>query len=215
MKVWIAALVFVLLTSTAWAQPSADNSRVPPLASVQDSAGAVWTMQAGTGKGRILYRNGAQACDGRGAQIVIWKGVAYAEGDDTVTNWYQWINACWTSIGSVAPFPAVVVPPAPPVLVTGSSRIGWIQPNQTVAQATAGVSTLYTDTVGKALTGVVCVVTGADTACSAPLPALTPGAHALALTYRVNAAGVESAKSNIINVTTTTSLTPTGLSLKP
>lgn len=221
----VPAIVFCVMmaVATPQAQTSPDNSRVPPLASVRDAAGAVWNVESGGGKDRVLFRNGVQACGGRGAQIVIWQGIAYAEGDNAETTWYRWVGTCWEYVGLVAPFPGPVVvvepPPVviPPILVTtGSTRLGWTQPGQTVAQAIAGVTTLYLDrAAGTRLAGVVCTLLGTATDCTAPLPALTPGVHTLALTYRPTAGAAESPKSTVVTVTTYTVLTPTGLGLRP
>ena len=99
--------------------------------------------------------------------------------------------------------------------MTGSSRLGWTQPGQTVAQVAAGVTRVFLDaSTGAVLAGVACTVVSAATECTAPIPALTPGVHTLALTY-TPAGGVATPKSNAISVTATITLTPTALGLRP
>jgi hypothetical protein len=104
---------------------------------------------------------------------------------------------------------------SPPIPVTGASKVGWIQPNQTPAQTLAGITTLYVDNAGQTLTGITCSTVTKETNCVAPLPALGPGVHLLAITYRTGPGAVESARSNEISVTTATSLTPTAFGLRP
>lgn len=213
MQKLLLAAVCVVMAATAAAQ-SPDNARVPPLAAVVDSTGAVWTMQPGPGVNHVLFRNGTQACGGEGEALLLWQGQLYANGDGAGEDWYRWdpATACWAYVGTADPAggPAVVEPTP----VTPTSRLAWTQPGQTVAQAVAGVTTLYTDGVARVLGSVTCQADAGGTDCQAPLPALTPGAHTLAVTYRVTAAGGESARSNVIAVTTTTVLTPIGLTLK-
>jgi len=213
MKTWIAALVCVLAAATASAQASPDNSRVPPLSSVIGSANAVYTFAPGsTGASRQVLRNGVDT-QGAGSEILIFKLSAYVKGDDA--NWYLYTGGTpwsWENIGPVDPAGGPIVPP---VIVTSFSRIGWVQPNRSVVQARAGVTTIYTDGSARPLANIVCLAVNAQTECDAPLPALTSGKHALALTFRTVAGGVESGKSNVVNVTTSTSLTPIGVGLKP
>jgi len=218
MTTWIRALVLFLilittLPTTAAAQ-SPDNSRVPPLASVTGSAGSVFTFAPGSsGASRVVLRNGVDT-QGAGSVILIWKLTPYVLGDDA--QWYQYTGATgwpWLVVGA-DPSGGPIVEPPPPVIVTALSRLGWIQPGQTVAQAKAGVTRLYIDTAaGAVLAGVVCTVVSGATDCTAPIPALTPGTHTLAITY-TPAGGVATGKSNVVAVTSTVTLTPVALGLR-
>jgi len=126
----------------------------------------------------------------------------------SITNMNQWymVDTTYTAAGTVPD----------PIPITGLSKIGWTQPGQTPAQATAGVTTLYIDsTAGVTVKGVACTTTSGLTTCTAPLPALTPGVHIMSITYRTSMSTPESPKSNEISVTTATVLTPASFGLRP
>jgi hypothetical protein len=210
MKRWTFAAVMLAIAGHAAGQTSPDNSRVPPLASVRDAAGGVFTLAAGTGP-RAVLRGGA-ATGGVGSVILVWAGRAYVLGNDGLT-WFQYpltVGAPWLSVGTVDPS---LIVPLPPVLLTGSSRLGWLQPGQTVAQAMEGVTRLYVDDLGTGLVlPAVCTVVSGATDCTAPIPPLTTGLHTLAITYTPKG-GTPVGRSNTISVTVT--ITPTGLGLRP
>lgn len=206
-------VVVAVLTFTLAAAQSPDNSRVPPLASVTASGNAVFTFAPGSsGPSRPVWRNGVDT-QGAGSEILIWKLTAYVKGDDA--NWYRYTGSTtswpWEKVGPVDPAGGPVLQP---VLVdTQLTRLGWTQPGQTVAQTIAGITRLYVDDLGTGLIlPAVCTVVGGATTCTAPIPALTTGTHALAISYTPNG-GTAVGRSNTISITVT--ITPTGLSLKP
>ena len=82
--------------------------------------------------------------------------------------------------------------------ITGSERLGWLSPG--AADAATYTYRLYVDGTAIPLTGVVCGPP-ADNAvnCTAPLPKLGDGRHALELTA-VNSSGLESPRSQTVFV---------------
>jgi glucose/sorbosone dehydrogenase len=79
-------------------------------------------------------------------------------------------------------------------------RLEWDQPAESAAQAQALSFRLYVDNVGRPLNGAACRVTtgAAGHVCAAPLPQLGPGRHVLQLSSVLN--GVESPRSEPIDV---------------
>jgi hypothetical protein len=70
---------------------------VPSAGQIIDNAGAVWTIDAN----QEILRNGTQAANGSGSQI-LWKSATiYVLGTDN--NWYRWTGAGWVNIGPTHP----------------------------------------------------------------------------------------------------------------
>ncbi len=102
------------------------------------------------------------------------------------------------------PVPPVVDSPAANETINGTERFGWDQrAADTVELATIRYA-IYVDGARSELAGVSCAssLTSAGFACSAPLPALAAGSHALQLASFVNDGSVlESARSAALTVT--------------
>jgi hypothetical protein len=107
-------------------------------------------------------------------------------------------------------------PPAPPVMqappgiqtIHGTERIGWEQPATNAAELATIRYAVYVDRTRTALGGVSCasspttITLPVTFACSAQVPALTPGDHTLELASFVDDSGVpESAHSAPLHVT--------------
>jgi glucose/arabinose dehydrogenase len=117
------------------------------------------------------------------------------------------VVCCLTLIGCdrKSPPPAPVVnPPATSETVTGTERVGWNQPAaDAVELATIGY-VIYVDGVRTELAGVTCASAAAAASfpCSARLPPMSVGPHALQLASFVNDGSVlESARSAPLLVT--------------
>lgn len=91
--------------------------------------------------------------------------------------------------------------------ITGRERIGWTQRADSPSDLALYSYVLYVDQSRRPLEGVTCAAAAADAVdCSAPLPSLTTGAHALEIAAAVtDAAGtmVEGARSAVLRVTVT------------
>lgn len=108
------------------------------------------------------------------------------------------------------PSPPVVTPPAGNETINGTERIGWDQRAADEAELATIGYVLYVDGARTALTGTTCATTASALgfACSARLPALTAGAHALQLAAFVDQGGVlESERSATLQVTVVASVT--------
>ena len=82
--------------------------------------------------------------------------------------------------------------------ITGSERLGWISPG--AADSASYTYRIYVDGTAVPLTGAVCGPPAAGAvSCTAPLPKLTPGPHALELTA-VDSIGLESPRSQTLFV---------------
>ncbi len=99
------------------------------------------------------------------------------------------------------PSPAPAPAPAPPndgsggTVVTGTERLAWLQEGPSASVVSGYRYTALVDGVRLALTGAQCATaTGGGYDCRAPLPAMTPGRHVVALTA-IDAAGQESGVS--------------------
>jgi glucose/arabinose dehydrogenase len=118
--------------------------------------------------------------------------------------WIVVVTSTVAACGGSAPSPPVVTPPTTNETVTGSERIGWDQPAaDAVELATIGYA-IYADGQRSDAAGVTCAAAPAASgfACSARLPALTPGAHTLQIASFVNDGGLlESARSAALQVT--------------
>jgi hypothetical protein len=80
---------------------SASGTRVPAVASLTDSALAVWTLSAGQ-----ALRNG-QATGGYGSQILWYQSTIYVLGGDST--WWKYTGTSWTSVGATDPSAAPTV----------------------------------------------------------------------------------------------------------
>jgi glucose/arabinose dehydrogenase len=113
----------------------------------------------------------------------------------------------WLALGACdqTPVPAPpVVEPGPPQTVTGSERLGWNQVAADAAELGTFRYLVYVDGQRFELTGASCSRSSGndDFGCSAPLPRMTPGAHALELaTFVVEGTTFESSRSAAIQVT--------------
>jgi len=218
MKVWIAALAFVLLAASASAQTAATIT-APVAGSTLSGIAVTFSWSAGTGATRYYLLVGSKL-DGydilaTGQTIARSANVTGLPTDGrtiyvtlySITATDQWllVRTTYTATGTIPP----------PVVVNGFSKIGWEQPGQTVVQAIAGVYRMFVDaaTTGVVIASRTCAVVGIVTTCEAPLPALTPGVHTLSITY-TPAGGTATPKSNVVSVTTIVVLTPASLGLK-
>ena len=95
-------------------------------------------------------------------------------------------------------------------MITGRERLGWTQRAQDAAELGTFDYALYVDGSRRVLTGDTCSVSGSAFACSAPLPPLTPGPHALTLAAFMTIDGtvVESPQSTTLQVTVTGATSP-------
>lgn len=100
-------------------------------------------------------------------------------------------------------------------VATPINHFGWTEVGQAPAVAGPATYNLYVDATPApiVLTGVVCVAAGADSACTANIPALTVGPHTVTLTQAIT--GAESGKSSPVSFTFVIVVTPTGFTLKP
>lgn len=75
---------------------SPDGTTVPTNApQIIDSSGAIWTI----GANGVILRNGTQAANGWGSQILWKNSTIYVLGTDA--NWWQWTGSGWVKSGSV------------------------------------------------------------------------------------------------------------------
>lgn len=119
-----------------------------------------------------------------------------------------WIAFCCLTLiacDKKTPSPPVVGDPgSTPTTINGTERLGWDQPAADTVELAAIAYAAYVDGVRAELTGVSCAPTAAAAgfACTARLPAMSPGQHALELASFVNDGGVrESARSAALHVT--------------
>src|SRR5262249_30978874 len=106
--------------------------------------------------------------------------------------------------GHSAPSPPVVTPPQGTETINGSERLGWDQPAADAAELATIRYAIYVDGTRSELTGPTCSTTATATsfACSARLPALTPGTHTLELASFVQDGSLlESPRSAPLRVT--------------
>jgi glucose/arabinose dehydrogenase len=118
-----------------------------------------------------------------------------------------------------APPAPIMQPPAGIETITGTERLGWEQRAADAAELAQISYVLYIDGIRTPLPGTTCEPSGAAFACVTPLPAMTPGAHALQLASFINAGGVlESERSGTLNVVVVAATGETGdaaASMKP
>lgn len=202
-------LVLLLLVAPGIvsAQTSPDNARVPPLASVRDSAGAVWTLSGG---GSIL-RSGADS-SGNGVLLVIWKGDIYTQAGDG--SWWRYaVGGPWVSAPADPSGPPVVPPVVVPVIVGAGTRLAWAMVGTTPAYVASGTFSLYVDAVKQSLPTPTCVIAAPNVTCTHPLPLLAIGVHVLTLTFTVGP--LESQQSVPLTILLSAILVPTGFALAP
>ena len=124
----------------------------------------------------------------RSAAFVLFSGLA-------------WCGAC----GDPSPPPTPEPNPGTGEMITGRERLGWTQRAMDAAELATFDYAIYVDGSRRALAGDTCTPSGAAFACSAPLPPLTAGSHALALAAVtvVNGTTIESPRSASLQVTVT------------
>lgn len=172
-------LALCLLVATPAFAQSPDNSRIPPLTSLTDSTGAVFTLRAG-----IVYRNNVYAWS-TATSLLAWQGNIYAFKFDK--QWWQYVSGRWAAVGVD---PSGGAPP--PRIMTFT----WNMP-QPPADVALGRFVLYVDGVAQPLPlpAPVCTSTATVTTCTHPVPAtLAPGAR-VSLTFTL-----ESGMSNTVEV---------------
>lgn len=109
--------------------------------------------------------------------------------------------------------------PAPPAgggeTISGSERVGWVQPASSATELAMYQYAIYVDGSRRLLDNSSCAATASagGFACSAPLPALTPGRHTLELAAFIVAEGgsvVEGPRSAPLHVTVVGATAPAG-----
>jgi glucose/arabinose dehydrogenase len=109
--------------------------------------------------------------------------------------------------------------PAPPAgggeTISGSERVGWVQPASSATELAMYQYAIYVDSIRRLLDNSACMATAnaGGFACSAPLPALTPGRHTLELAAFIIADGgsvVEGPRSAPLHVTVVATTAPAG-----
>lgn len=105
-------------------------------------------------------------------------------------------GACGGGGGSPAPQPPATTPVPGATQVTGRERLAWGQGDTGAPQSFR----VYVDGVGATLESVSCVLDGTESACSAPLPAMSDGVHALDLAAVDTASGIEGARSETLTL---------------
>jgi glucose/arabinose dehydrogenase len=93
-----------------------------------------------------------------------------------------------------------MTPPSGQITVTGREQLAWDQPASDATQLSGIGYTVYVDGTGAPYSGVTCASASPFT-CQAPLPAMTPGPHAveLAAFFKDNP-GLESPKGGPLNL---------------
>ena len=127
------------------------------------------------------------------------------------------VSRLWILIGPVVLVACdTATPPVPPIVdsptanetITGTERVGWDQRATDAVELATIRYAIYVDGARSELAGVSCAssLTSAGFACSARLPALSAGSHALQFASFVNDGSVlESARSATLSVTVVTS----------
>jgi glucose/arabinose dehydrogenase len=104
---------------------------------------------------------------------------------------------------------APIVTPGPPQTVTGAERLGWTQTAANSGELSTFRYAIYVDGARAELTGASCQPPASpastDFECSAPLPAMSAGAHTLELaTFIVDGSVLESVRSAALQVNKST-----------
>jgi glucose/arabinose dehydrogenase len=102
-----------------------------------------------------------------------------------------------------APPPPVVEPPGAVETISGAARLGWDQRATTATEIGAIRYALYADNARSELSNATCAPTAENGAfaCSASLPALTPGMHTLELaSFIIDGSVLESPRSSALRV---------------
>ena len=106
--------------------------------------------------------------------------------------------------GTTAPAPPVIDTPAGTLTINGTERLGWDQRAADVVELATISYALYVDGTRGVLTGAACeqAIGAAGFACSARLPALSPGSHSLELaSFVTDGSLLESPRSGALRVT--------------
>mgnify|MGYP001577330888 CR=1 FL=1 len=80
---------------------SPDNSILPPLTSIVDANGGIWTLD-----GINVLLNGVSASGGTGTKILLVNQNIYVFGVDN--NWWLWNGTTWINVGTNQPTPPTV-----------------------------------------------------------------------------------------------------------
>ena len=117
-----------------------------------------------------------------------------------------WCSGC----GDPSPPPTPEPNPGAGEMITGRERLGWTQRAVDAAELATFEYAIYVDGSRRALAGDMCTPSGTAFECSAPLPPLTAGSHALALAAFtvVNGTVIESPPSASLQVTVTAAASP-------
>ncbi len=124
--------------------------------------------------------------------------------NDVRWSWIAIVAWIVAACSGSAPQPPAVNPPTTDETITGSERIGWIQPAADAAELATIRYAIYVDDVRSEITGVACASAAPANgfACTGRLPALTRGAHALQIaSFIVDGAVFESSRSAPLRVT--------------
>lgn len=145
LSVTLPAVAYVAVTVLDDGQPTQTltpvaTNRIPPMTSLTDASGAVWTYNATT---MAILRNGTQAAGAFGKQIELLSGAIYVQGDDVMPTFYRWTGSGWNNLGPVDPGPVAlpVVTPVPVVLTwsktSGPGTVTFAAPATSIQMPTA------------------------------------------------------------------------------
>jgi hypothetical protein len=76
---------------------SPNGTTVPPATQILDNFGFVWTI----GSNQLILRNGVQAANGVGSEILWTSNTIFVLGTDN--NWWQWMGSGWVNVGPTQP----------------------------------------------------------------------------------------------------------------
>src|SRR5882672_2497549 len=120
----------------------------------------------------------------------------------------MWILLCVAAMVACNKTPSAPPPPsttpAPSETITGNERLGWDQRASDAVELSTFRYAVYVDGTRSELTAATCATASTDGAfaCSARLPALSPGAHTIELaSFIVDGSVFESARSSALRVT--------------
>lgn len=117
----------VLLNTAAWAQPSPDQTTVPPATQIVDTELHVWTI----GPANVILRDGAQWNGGTGTTLTWCAATVRVLGMDS--RWYDATTSGWNfnpappcgDVPPPPPPPPPVDPPPPPPATGDFSRFAY------------------------------------------------------------------------------------------
>ena len=114
-----------------------------------------WTFSTATAAGgNIILLNGQPATNGTAVELVVENGYLYS--DNSLGNWYEWINSGWTATSNPMPTssgsgPVIATPFATPTPVEARTTVN---PDSTgTAHGTTGADGLYATGSGQTLIG--------------------------------------------------------------